>query len=377
MNGLIKTTILRQIRAPKYLIFLAVFPIILTLLIGGLIGNSMDSSISITPKTVYYSGTIDKNNQQILDIAKSIASKNGSEFTYKQIANNKEGINEVEKSGQLYVDFDGSKINIYATKDNSVYYNYLKSTLNGISKSINTVEIVEKNDMLLARDLIENNKGTLSNGVKVQMLSKTQTPTGFDYYAVAELTMIVMYIIMFPLGQYFEDKETKRDQRIRLAGTSILKYITGSTIGYFLLSFIVTLPSFLFSKYVLSVNWGRDPIFTYVIIQIFALASILIGTVVAFIFKDKEKATNIVQRIILPLFSFLGGSYIAFSTNALGKFGFILNISPLRWINKGIFEYIYEGSSRLLIQSGIIYLAFSIIIVLVLVAILRKSEDRI
>lgn len=377
MKGLIKTTILRQLRSPKYLIFLGVFPIILTLLIGGLIGSSMNSSISIIPKTVYYSGTLDKNNQQILNIAKSMSSKSGSEFIYKEIGSTQAGINEVQKSGQLYINFNESEINIYATKDDSVYYNYLKATLDGINKSISTVKIIEKNDMPLAEAMVQKNNETLSNGVKVEMLSKAQTPTGFDYYAVAELTMIVMYIIMFPLAQYFEDKETKRNERIRLAGTSPLKYITGSTIGYFLLSFIVTLPSFLFSKYVLSVNWGANPILTYGIIQIFALASIVIGTVIAFVFNDKEKATNTVQRIILPLFSFLGGSYIAFSTNALGKFGFVLDISPLRWINKGIFEYVYEGTSKLLIQSGIIYLVFSVIIVLILITVLRRSEDRI
>ncbi|MGL4991146.1 MAG: ABC transporter permease [Sarcina sp.] len=377
MNGLIKTTILRQFRAPKYLIFLAVFPIILTLLIGGLIGNSMNSGVTITPKIVYYSGTLNQNNERILEIAKSMSTKSGSEFTYKQIANSKDGLNEVQKQGELYINFDDNKINIYATQENSVYYNYLKATLDGISKGITTVEIIAKNDMPLAQTMMSENKQNLTNGVQVEMLSKKQTPTGFDYYAVAELTMMVMYIIMFPLAQYFEDKETKRDQRIRLTGTSPLKYITGSTIGYFLLSFIVTLPSFLFSKYILSVNWGNNPILTYAIIQIFALASILIGTVVAFIFKDKEKATNIVQRIILPLFSFLGGSYIAFSSNSLGSFGFILDISPLRWINKGIFEYVYEGSSKLLIQSGIIYLTVSIIIVLILATTLRRSEDRI
>ena len=375
MIALIKTTIVGQIRNPKYIIFLAIFPIILTLLIGGLIGNSMDGAVKIEHKTVYYMDNGNTDTSKILEITSGISDKSGSEFTFKKIDSKSEGINYVSNKSQIFIDVEGANINIYATKNDNVYYNYLHSMLSGISKSVDAVSIVAKNDPVFAQKLI---KGTSDyKKANVEMISKSQTPTGFDYYGVAELTMIVMYIISFPLSRYYDDKENKIDQRIKLAGISNFKYITGNTIGFFILSFAITLPSFLFSKYVLSVNWGADPLLCYGIIQIFSLASILIGTVISFLISDKEKANGIIQGIILPLFSFLGGAYIALSNNSLGNFGFILDISPLRWINKAIFSSIYQGNNTLLIESGLIYLGVSVVLVIVLVVMFKKGDDRI
>lgn len=371
MKALIKSTILRQLRSPRYLIFVAIFPIVLTLLIGGLIGKSMNSSIKLEHKIVYYMDNGNADTSKVLDIANEMSKKSGSEFTFDKIYSQTDGILKVKNDNQLFVDVNANNIDIYATNNNKMYYNYLKSMFDGIDKGVFTYKLIAQQNPQAIKS-----QSTFGS-IQTQMLSKAQTPTGFDYYAVVELTMMVMYIIMFPMAQYYEDKQTKINKRIRLAGMSNFKYILGCTIGYFTLSFVMTLPSFLFSKYILHVNWGTSPLLCYGVIEIFALASILLGTVVAFVIDDKEKAQGIIQGIIIPIFSFLGGAYIAFSNNTFGKFGFVLDISPLRWINKGIFTSIYERNNTLLIYSGLIYLSISIVIVILLVTMFKRGDERI
>lgn len=369
MIGLIRTTILRQLKSPKYLIFVSIFPIILTLLIGGLIGKFMGQGVTLSHKTVYYMDNGNEQTQKVLEIARSV--KDNTEFTFQKISSKTDGINKAQNDGDLFVDVNGNNIDIYVSNDNKMYYTYLQSMFDGIYKGVNTYEIIAKeNTKVLVNNLNYKN-------IEIQMMSKSQTPTGFDYYAVVELTMMVLYILMFPMNQYYEDKKSKISQRIKMAGISNLKYILGCTIGYFILSFVITLPSFIFSKYILHTNWGASPLLCYAVIEVFALSSILLGTVVSFIFDEKEKAQQIIQSIIIPVFSFLGGSYFAISNTSLGKFGFILNISPLRWINNGIFTSIYEGKNTLLIETGVIYLLISILLVVILVTVFKRGDERI
>lgn len=374
MIGIIKNVILRNFRSPKYLIFSALFPIFLILIIGGLLSNTGNSNVKISTTDVYYSvNNASKNTTEAFNIMKDNLNKGDVKFNFIKSDNENQALNEVKLKSDVYLKIDGDNVSIYTTAQDDTSYIYLKSAFEGINKSIVVANEVYKTDYLNGNNIMKE-----TGNIPLEMKSKTQAPTGFNYYSIVEITMMCLYIVSFPISGYFYDKKKKVKERIALSGITTRKYILGSTLGYFILSFVITAPGFLFSNFILKSNWGTHRLLYYVAIELLAFMCILIGTLIITVIEDKEKIQSIIQGAILPILSFLGGAYVQLPYN--GKtdlFGYITYISPLRWINKGIFLSIYNGENTLLINTMIGFVLISIVLLGLILALAKKEEVRI
>ncbi|MGL5414745.1 MAG: ABC transporter permease [Clostridium sp.] len=374
MLAVTKNVILRTLKNPKYLIFNAVLPIILILLIGSLIGNAGLNGPDNINKTVYY--TTSNNNAEVnesFNILKDGFTKGDIIFNFIKVNDKSEALNKVKKDGDIYLNIENNKASIYTTANDTTSYTVLSSALQGINKGIYVVKEVYKNDYLNSKSVMDA-KAT----VPVTLKSKDSAPSGYNYYGIVEIPMICLFIMLFPLSGYKEDKIKKIKERIVLSGISNKKYILGNTLGYFLLSFLITGPGFLITKFFLNVNWGTNPILYYVAIQTLAFLSISIGTFLINAIGDLDKVITLIQAAILPILSFLGGAYVSipYSGN-MGIFGYVTDISPLRWINKGLFLSIYNGQNSLLIYTMIIFVIIGIILTGITLIVDRKGEVRI
>ncbi|MGL5577058.1 MAG: ABC transporter permease [Sarcina sp.] len=370
MRGIIKQVVLKNFRSPGYLIFSAVFPIILTLVIGTLMTGVMETSLKLDSKTVYYldDGT-DENSKMLDDIVKNM---DVDEFKFVEIDNKEKGIDKAYKNKDIFINLDGESIDIYADNKDKFYYHYIKSFLSAFDKRAEAIKVSINENPVIAQEILDD---TEFDSVEKEILTGKQSPIGTDYYAITNIVMMAMYLMCFSIDGYDYDRRKGILDRIRLSGTSNFKYIMSSTIGYFLLSFLITAPGILFSKYIMGVNWGNNMLVTYIGIQTLGLVSILIGTVLAFLSEEKDKVFALVQVIVLPILSFLGGVYIPIQAADGSVLDKILHISPIKIFSEGIFDNIYLGQTSGLIKAIFIGLVTSIVLAIIAAKLVNKKKE--
>lgn len=376
MKACIKSTILLVLRSPKYFIFSMLFPIFLTVLIGGVLGKYFNVSSTMVEKKVYYINNIDDTGKEIIDNLTKASENGGPKLTFDTISSADEGKEKVRKDEDIFIELNKDKINVFIQSGNDFYYSYINSLISGITSRGEAIKLMYSINPIEAGNILKADNSKASS-IDLKLLDSEQAPTSFDYYAIAELTMMLLYLMLFPMSRYFEDKRTGIRERMKILGISDFNYYFGSTIGYFIISFGTTLPSFLFSSLVLKTNWGSNPLLCYAGIQVFALASISIGTVVASFFNDEEKVEGVLQGVVFPVFSFLGGAYLALPDNVGGIFQIITNISPIRWLNRGIMQSIFNNSNKLLISSCAVALLVTAVMAAIMVVSGRRKEWRI
>lgn len=372
MIAVIKSVILKAIREPGYLVFLMFFPIFLILLIGGVLGNYFEkNTLKLDARTIYYLDENKENN--LIKILEIEVKKINKEFSLESINTKEDGISKVKNDGDIFLNFNKDKLDIYVSNGNQLYYSYLSSIIKGIDSTINSTKILYSINPKEAENIVKEEKVS----PKVELLNRKKAPTSFDYYAVVEITMMTLYIMLLPFWKLYGDKKRKLYERMKLMGVSDGQYYIGSVIGYFLLSFLVTAPGFLFSKYILKTNWGDNPIIIYGAIQVLSLSSIMVGIVLAKYVKNEEKAMLVVQSIIFPVLSFLGGSYISLADDVGGAFQMITNLSPIRWINRGIFRSIFVGDSSFLLKATLLNIGIICVSLVFIFITYKRKEDRI
>lgn len=370
MRGIIKQVVLKNFRSPGYLIFSAIFPIILTLVIGTLMTSVMDTSVELDSKTVYYldNGT-EENSKMFEGIVENMEV---DEFKFTKIDNKETGLDKVEENKDIFLNLDGEKIDIYTDSKDKFYYYYIKSFLSAFDKRGEAMEISINENPVIAQEILDD---TEFASVEKEILTGKQSPIGTDYYAITNIVMMAMYLMCFSIEGYDYDRKRGILDRIRLSGTSNFKYIASSTMGYFLLSFIVTAPGILFSKYVMGVNWGENMLVTYAGIQTLSLVSISIGTVLAFITEEKEKVFALAQAVVLPILSFLGGVYIPINAAEGSTLDKILHISPIRVFSEGIFDNIYLGETESLIKATLLGVVSVVVMIFVAAKLVNKKKE--
>ena len=91
--------------------------------------------------------------------------------------------------------------------------------------------------------------------------------------------------------------------------------------------------------------------------------------------EDDKVFPTILQNIIIPVLTFLGGGYVAIDGELKGLFNIITKISPLRWFNSSIFRYIYSGDNSVL-KNWLLFGGITLVAVIIIIELLSIKEDR-
>lgn len=373
MIGIIKSVVLKSIREPKYLIFTAIFPIFLTILLGNVLKNGFSSNIEKDEEKSLYILESEKENQTI-DILSEVIKNENLDYKIKYVKNIEEGKDLAREKDGVLLDVNDKKVDIYTKSSNSFSYKELKTVLENIKNRSTVINLAYKSDINLGVEIASNKENIKLNVLEIEGGVKQ---TSFDYYGIVEITMMCLYIMLFPVNKLDEDRKRGIYNRGRLSGMSNLNYYAGNIIGNFIISFLVTMPAFLFNLFILKINLGNNPFLIYLGIEIFALAVISIGVVISSLLKEREKIMTIVEGAVFPVFSFLGGAYIALPDNLGGFFQILTNISPLRWLNRGIFNFIYLEKTDILLVSIISNIAIFLVCLSIIAVFCLRREDRI
>ncbi|WP_195264239.1 ABC transporter permease [Clostridium sp. 1001275B_160808_H3] len=379
MISIIKAVIINCIRDKKNHLFMIFFPLFLILLIGSTVSsyfNSTDNQVVLEDVAVYYLDDSSEKIKEVFNTFKNIEfeDKNNIKLTLKEIDDIEVGKKEVKVNRAILLHLKQDTIEFYSNSQSMVNPSFVYGLLNSIADRYNTITEVYSINPGKANEIVKSEY--VNNFVEEENIAYNERPDSMDYYGVAEIGLMIFYFVTLPLYNIKNDRKNSIKDRINLSGISTSKYYFASFLGFLIYSFGTLMITYILSNIIFDINYGRNLLIVPLAMIPFLIIVIGIGIIVPMIFKEEEVSGTIIQNVIIPVLTFLGGGYIALDDNLGGLLNIVTSISPLRWFNISIFRYIYSGDSTTLIRWLLIG-AVSLIIIISIICIVGKRSDRI
>lgn len=375
MIAIIKATILNVIRNRKNFMFLVFFPVFLTFLLGTVLSSYMDNKIEVGKIEVHYYDEGNENLKEAFAAFKDtdFSKENNLELNFTEEKSIEDGKNDVRVNKSIFVHLNEDKIDFYSNDSSLIQSSFVYGVLNNITKRYAAIGTMYKINASKTTQILESNASR--NFLKEELVEKEASPRAIDYYGVAEIGLMIFYFVTCPIFYLKKDSINNVKERIISAGVSEKKYYLASFIGYCIFGFMVTTLSYIINLLVLKVNYGENLLLLPIASIPFIIMVVGIGTIVSMLFKDVESSSTIIQSVIIPSLTFLGGGYAAFGDNLPPVLNFVTSISPLRWFNMSIFRVIYTGDNSLLIVWTITG-AITLGIIILLINLISNRRDK-
>jgi ABC-2 type transport system permease protein len=331
----------QSFRDRKSMAMMILFPIALIVVISAAFSSSFSSSIDIgTPKVLYSiegsGSTSDNFRTSFIEKGKDFK----IEFTkMKDINSAKKKLISKEYDAIVQMK-SNNEIEFYKSNGESLKAGVVESILSTYVQEFNVIMGISKVNPKIIGSLLGDIKNDYST---ITSVNKSSQPSSLDYYTIAEIALIIMYAGMGGLYGIASEKNSKTRDRILISPVRKYEFLLGKTIGGVAGTILQIAIVILFSKYILHANWGND-IFTVLLIFISQIImAISIGVGLGFIFKNENVANGIINFMI-PVMVFLGGSYMPVDGFGSKTFQVITYLSPVRWVNRSIFDVIYNSN---------------------------------
>lgn len=174
-----------------------------------------------------------------------------------------------------------------------------------------------------------------------------------DYYAVAMMTMFILFAAGQGGRMLLEEKDNQTYQRMVVAGTSKLEMLSGKLIAVFIIAVFQISVMIIFTHFALKVQWG-DLNSTALISLSAAFAVAGMGSLIgALTYKaGNYKMANIFENVIIQGMALLGGSF--FPIDVMPKFMQKLSFLSLNGVALKAYLKVLTGSN---IQDVLNYIA--------------------
>ncbi|MGL5354530.1 MAG: ABC transporter permease, partial [Clostridium sp.] len=169
--------------------------------------------------------------------------------------------------------------------------------------------------------------------------------TSYYYYTIVTIPFCILLQAVTLVYVTREERAQKCGERFIIAPISkvaiVLSKIIPATITIMFYSFILML----IFKFAFKVDYSGKFIAIYILFSILGFMACAIGTFIGVSTKDFMQVKNFISTPIL-IMAMLGGSFFPIGT--LGKtVETISYISPLTWVNRGIFLMLNDNSSKI------------------------------
>ncbi|MGL5753359.1 MAG: ABC transporter permease, partial [Paraclostridium sp.] len=295
MLNIAKKVIQINIRSSKFILFNALFPIFLIVLIGYMMSDEFYKNVNIdTVNITYY----DEGSEQSSLILEEVL-KNSKDMDVKL-----EEIDSIEKGKQsarlnesVFVHFDSDDIDVYANNKSPLDKAIVSSIFEGVNNKVNMMKVIYNENN---QPKIEYSQNSSKDIIEIDKIPQDKAPNSFDYYGIVEITMIAMYAGAYPIYSMRGERRYNLNERIKLSSINNTKYYLGSFIGFCGLGIITTLPGYLFATLILKINVGNNILLPYLLILSLSFMFIAVGMIIECICKDTDRAANFIQSIIFP-----------------------------------------------------------------------------
>ena len=186
--------------------------------------------------------------------------------------------------------------------------------------------------------------------------------SGYQYYTVVMIPFCTIMALITAAYAGKDDAYAKTAERVLLTPISTKAIVWSKVISCSLVFFLCGIlvygaAGILTGLEMRSIGWISILFLTLS----FSVSSI--GTLIGLGMKNFLVLKNVLN-IPIAIFAILGGTFFRIGTfNRVGNF--VLNLSPIRWINRSMFQLLFEGNQMLLLYTaGVLIIVGSVCAVL-------------
>lgn len=355
-----------HLRNKKGLAMMLLLPVALMIILGTALSGAFDSSAAFRDIKVSY---LNQGTGPLAEAFKSFQQK-GDEMGIQLTAvdNQQQGM-ETVKSGKAasFVQVTKDGLEIYKSSSDTFRADLVQSVLNTFLQRYQAVSQIIQVKPAAADELLGDNHE--NNYVKISSLKGNRQPGSMDYYAVTMLTLMMLYAAMN--GVYAIRNERTANTASRLLGSPVGRYevLAGKTVGALVVTLLQALVLIIFSRFVLKSYWGDHLTAVFLLVAAEVVMSVSLGIGLAFVLNGNT--VKAVLNVGIPLVAFLGGAYTPIDANDSSLLT-LTNLSPLKWINRSIFEVIYSNDFSTVVPA----VAFNLALALIFIGIASRAIRR-
>ncbi|WP_181742426.1 ABC transporter permease [Terrilactibacillus laevilacticus] len=375
--SIVLTSIKRNIRDRKNVIFLLLFPILLTFILGNAlssvdVGNEAAASLHTKLALVNQddNGMVSKQYEQFLkskeikDIVttRPISTINNARIQLKQ--ENVDAIVYIPKGFSYAIENGKSKqmqVIVSGNTEGDIIKDLTESFLSRVKSHVVLAE--------MGKHVIDTQMPPIIYDHPLKVSGKI--PKAIDYYAVTMLIMIIMYSANLGKGLVANFHYSSLGSRIRTLPIHPMKFFLGQAVGELLTVAAQIVILIFFFKFAFHANLGDH--MTHLILTCFLLGLITILIGIAFSLWFNPHAADRILNIQIPILTFLAGGYVKLPDSNT-SLNFLQNIMPNALAQSIIFQDIYGRHNAQGIHELInLFICLVVIFIIVIVGLRRKK----
>jgi ABC-2 type transporter. len=200
-----------------------------------------------------------------------------------------------------------------------------------------------------------------------------KVPSSSDYYAVTMLIMIILYASAYGLNVIQESTLSPIGYRIRSLPVRQMNYLIGKTLGQLATVFLQIVVLITFFKFIYHANFGSNLPFIFLVCFLLGFIIILMSMALALLFSYKTADT--ILDLLVPVATFLAGGYVKLSFLDTNPITAALNSwLPNAVAQNLVFHNIYGGTG-LSAAGGVLKLTLMALAILLLTVVaLRRNQ---
>ena len=340
---LIKKESLQIFRDRTALLMMVFFPILMILILSFAFKSSFNTAATVPKLTVRYQleGKETEYQKNFITFLKLLNKELHLEAKEtKDIAKAKQKVSEGALTAALEVKSD-QNIEVTTNSINQQNADLINMLVNIYVDNAKTYDSIAS----LYPEAISNIKKRKIDYIASSSVQTSKGMSSADYYAISMFTMITFYSIMSAMNLVLSDRQQGVASRIYLTGVSNSAILLGKLIGGMLATAVQLTLLYVFTRFVLRVNWGTNDWQIIGVTASLVYLSVAIGIGLATGIRNQSFLT-VASNAVIPIFAFLGGSYIPLSTLNSALINQLSNISPIKWVNDSLFYLIFGGQSN-------------------------------
>lgn len=196
--------------------------------------------------------------------------------------------------------------------------------------------------------------------------------TGYQYYGVVMVPFCIMLSVITAAYAGKDDAYAKTADRILIAPISnaaiVCSKILAETIVFAMCSFIVLLVSLALWDVCDMKNIGAF----FLGYSTISFVTACVGTYLGLGMKDFLRLKNVLNIPVL-IFAVLGGCFYSFGT-VHRELQFLMDLSPLKWINRSLFLTVYDNNYWLLYVTCTVMIVVGVIFMSLAIVLFKREE---
>ncbi|MBQ6886149.1 MAG: ABC transporter permease [Lachnospiraceae bacterium] len=195
--------------------------------------------------------------------------------------------------------------------------------------------------------------------------------TSYQYYTVVMIPFSIVMAMITASYAGKDDAYAKTAERILLTPVSSKAIVIAKVLSCSMAIFLCSIPVYFGAALVTGIETDN----TFYVIMLFLTLSFAItalGTVIGLGMKNFLRIKNI-MNIPIILFAIMGGTFFRIGSTQQTE-NILLNLSPLRWINRCLFLLLFDGNVTLLIEVSIVLFALGLVFTMIAIYTFKKGE---